>query len=143
MAIARARLVVSQQEIRRTFSDPASGPRALVERLAAATRERARREAPAKTGELRNSIRSEPVTVVGDQVRSGVTAAAEHAMFVHEGTRPHLIVARRAKALRFVMNGQVVFAKSVNHPGTKRNPFMLRALNGEAPKLGFRVDPGR
>lgn len=143
MAVGRATLILSDKEIRRTFSDPASAPRLLVARLASRTAERGRAEAPARTGALRNSIQAEPTTLVGDQIRSGVRVAAEYGLYVHEGTKPHAIVARRAKALRFVMNGRVVYAKSVWHPGTKRNPFLVRALNAEAPRAGFRVEPGR
>jgi hypothetical protein len=40
--------------------------------------------------------------------------------FVIDGTRPHLIRPRRAKALRFQVGGDVVF--------TRPNPFLQRAL---------------
>lgn len=143
MAVVRATLILSQSEIRRTFTDPASAPRVLVARLASRTAERARAEAPARTGALRNSIQPEPTTLAGDTIRGGVRAAAEYGIFVHEGTRPHPIVAVRAQALRFVMNGQVVYAKSVKHPGTRPDRFFLRALNAEGPRLGFRIEPGR
>ncbi|MGD9485749.1 hypothetical protein WDH52_21265 [Streptomyces sp. TRM70308] len=48
--------------------------------------------------------------------------------FVLDGTRPHVIRPRRAKALRFDMGGWVVFAKRVNHPGTRANNFLAEAL---------------
>jgi hypothetical protein len=48
--------------------------------------------------------------------------------FVLDGTRPHVIRARNAKALRFEMEGRIVFARKVNHPGTRPNNFMARAL---------------
>jgi hypothetical protein len=47
---------------------------------------------------------------------------------VLDGTRPHLIRPRRAKALRFEVGGDVVFTKLVRHPGTRPNNFMARAL---------------
>ena len=49
---------------------------------------------------------------------------ARYGVYVHEGTRPHTIVARRAKALHF--NGR--FARRVRHPGTAANPFLRNAL---------------
>lgn len=55
--------------------------------------------------------------------------------FVREGTRPHIIVATRAKALRFIPNGQPVFARSVQHPGNKPNRYHIRALNSMQVKL--------
>ncbi|MBT2490649.1 hypothetical protein J7E96_19440 [Streptomyces sp. ISL-96] len=48
--------------------------------------------------------------------------------FVLDGTRPHVIRPRRAKALRFDMGGRMVFAKKVNHPGTRANNFLEAAL---------------
>ncbi|MFJ7090347.1 hypothetical protein ACIQWL_08780 [Streptomyces mirabilis] len=47
---------------------------------------------------------------------------------VLDGTRPHLIRPRRAKALRFEVGAQVVFATLVRHPGTRANDFLGRAL---------------
>lgn len=53
-----------------------------------------------------------------------------YALFHHEGTRPHIIRARRANYLRFVSSrtGKVVYTKQVNHPGTKPNRFLVNAL---------------
>ncbi|MFF1965434.1 hypothetical protein ACFVW5_17835 [Streptomyces sp. NPDC058232] len=48
--------------------------------------------------------------------------------FVLDGTRPHVIRPRRAKALRFEIGGRVVYAAYVRHPGTKPNNFLKRAL---------------
>lgn len=52
---------------------------------------------------------------------------APHAVFVHWGTRPHVIRAKNKKALRWVKGGAFAFAKAVNHPGTKADPWMVRA----------------
>ncbi|WP_327415386.1 hypothetical protein [Streptomyces sp. NBC_01233] len=49
-------------------------------------------------------------------------------LYVLDGTRPHVIRPRRAKALRFDMGGRTVFAKKVNHPGTRANNFLGDAL---------------
>ena len=54
------------------------------------------------------------VMKVGSDVR--------HALWHHEGTRPHPIVGRRV--LRFVKNGKVVFAHKVMHPGTRPNRYL-------------------
>lgn len=45
------------------------------------------------------------------------------------GSRPHVIRARRRKALRFVVNGKVVFRRSVMHPGTRGSGFLTRSLH--------------
>ncbi|MCX4609372.1 hypothetical protein [Streptomyces mirabilis] len=57
-----------------------------------------------------------------------VTCDHPATLYVLEGTRPHLIRARRGKALRFEVDGQVVFATVVRHPGTRANNFLGRAL---------------
>jgi hypothetical protein len=50
------------------------------------------------------------------------------ALYVLNGTRPHRIVPRTKKALRFTVGGQVVFATVVHHPGNKQNNFLKEAL---------------
>jgi len=59
-----------------------------------------------------------------------LVADKPYASFVNKGTKPHRIEARRRKSLRWEgEEGEVHFAKSVNHPGTKPDGFMDR---GEA-----------
>lgn len=55
------------------------------------------------------------------------TSGVDYLKFVLEGTKPHVIVPRAAKALRFMVRGKLVFATRVMHPGTKANPFPDRA----------------
>lgn len=45
-----------------------------------------------------------------------------------QGSRPHVIRARRRKTLRFVVNGRVVFRRKVDHPGTQGSGFLTDAL---------------
>jgi len=52
-------------------------------------------------------------------------ANAEYAPYLEFGTRPHVIKPVRRKALRFIVNRKVVFAKRVKHPGTKPSPFFF------------------
>lgn len=60
----------------------------------------------------------------GDLIIS-VGSDRTYALLHHEGTRPHVIRPKSPTgALRFVMDGKVVFAKSVNHPGTRPNPYL-------------------
>ncbi len=46
--------------------------------------------------------------------------------YVLEGTRPHLIRPRRAKALRFEVRGRVVYSAYARHPGTRANNVLVR-----------------
>lgn len=57
-----------------------------------------------------------------------VISTNPHTIFVHNRMPKHVIRPRRAKALRFTVGGQVVFARIVHHPGYKGDPFLTRAL---------------
>ncbi|MGW2766255.1 hypothetical protein [Streptomyces sp. NPDC001275] len=57
-----------------------------------------------------------------------ITCSHPAVRYVIEGTRPHIIRPRRAKALRFEVGGHVVFSAYARHPGTRPNPFLQRAL---------------
>ncbi|MGX1514042.1 hypothetical protein [Streptomyces collinus] len=84
----------------------------------------ARGEAPGSMGDYISSHVEE-----GPRGLQGVIVCDHPAVrFVLDGTKPHIIVPRRAKALRFEAGGSVVFAKRVRHPGTKANNFLARAL---------------
>ena len=87
-------------------------------------------EAPVRTGRLRQSLKTEPVVMTGpNKGEGGISAQTPYAGFVRSGTRPHVIRPRNAQALRFEVRGRIIFAKSVNHPGTKPNFFLERALD--------------
>jgi hypothetical protein len=57
---------------------------------------------------------------------------APHARFVHDGSRPHVIRPRERKLLRWPVPGGYAFARQVNHPGYKGDPWLARAAR-EAP----------
>jgi hypothetical protein len=108
--------------------DRATELRAFMNLRVAQTVVVARAEAPTKTHALQRSIGS---SYHGDG-RWRVSATSNHAKFVHEGTKPHLIRVRPGKkSLRFfwVRVGRVVYPVSVRHPGTKPNPFLVRAMH--------------
>lgn len=95
---------------------------------------------PVDTGNLRAGNQMLPVRRAATKVTSGVTNRVKYAGAVHDGARPHIIRARRKKALRFRMGGHVVIVKSVRHPGNRARPWLTRALREVAPARGFRVD---
>jgi len=93
----------------------------------------ARAAAPVRTGELKGSIRPQEVRRTGPwRLETGVAAVAAHAVYVHEGTRPHVIRPRNARALRFEAGGRIVFAKRANHPGQRAQPFLAEAVRRTA-----------
>lgn len=50
------------------------------------------------------------------------------APYVLNGTKPHVILPRNKKVLRFTVGGNVVYARRVDHPGTKPNNFLMKAM---------------
>ena len=91
--------------------------------------------APIDTGLLRSSIK---VVVEG---RGKITIGpdvfvAPYAWDVEYGTKPHVIEAKPGKVLRFVKDGQVIYTRRVNHPGTKAQPYVQPALDKWAARLG-------
>lgn len=84
----------------------------------------ARRMAPGRMGRKVNAV------VVGRHVR--IESSHPATMFVIKGTRPHTIRKGKAwrgrKTLKFTMGGRTVFARWVEHPGTKKNDFLTKAL---------------
>lgn len=87
--------------------------------------------APVRTGRLKASIHPDPVRRTGPwRIDTGVSADAPYAAPVHQGARPHVIRPRNARALRFeVDGGRVVFARRVNHPGQRAQPFLTNAAH--------------
>lgn len=90
-------------------------------------------EAPVRRGTLRGSIQATEQAdyqwIIGSDL--------EYALYVHEGTRPHLIEANHAQALGpleisasylGVTRSGFGFFKSVMHPGTAPDPFFDRAI---------------
>lgn len=80
-------------------------------------------------GNLRQSIRSSVNGLSGL-----VEVGASYAVPVHEGTRPHVIVPIKKKALANTRTGQF-FGKRVNHPGTKPQPFLREAVQENETKI--------
>lgn len=89
---------------------------------------------PVDTGNLRDSI---GVRSQGDSIVIGPDLEqAPYAGYVEFGTAPHEIRPKTAKALRFTIGGQVVFARVVHHPGTKPAYYVARAFEQWLERLG-------
>ncbi len=118
-------------ELARNTSQAADRVQPLMKRILRSVGRRGvtllRNFAPTKTGKLARSIH---LSITG-RGRGGLRVhwfdRVPYGGFVVSGTRPHTIFARNAKALVFTVGGQLRFAKSVNHPGTKPNKYPARA----------------
>lgn len=97
-------------------------------------REALKKEAPVnkstdrrvRPGRLRDSIRSEDKTT-GTGTTVTFLTHVPYGKYVIEGTRPHDIEVKAARALYWEERGIGHFAKRVHHPGTAPNDFPERA----------------
>jgi hypothetical protein len=90
----------------------------------------AKAEAPSKTGELRAGIKMDRSRDTRGQYETGydVVSTAPHTLYVIKGTRPHKITGNPLLGFFWPKVGKFVVFHSVNHPGTKPNNFLSRAL---------------
>lgn len=127
--VGRSRVIVDidDEKARRVFlrfADADAKKRAeRVEKLAKV-------EAPSKTGELRRQIRTSQSRDVQGRYSTGydVISDAPYSIFVIKGTRPHTITGNPLLAFFWPKIGANVVFRSVQHPGTRPNNFLSRAL---------------
>lgn len=83
-----------------------------------------------RTGQTREAITGK-ATNTGRGAKGEITIAdgpaGDNAVRLATGTRPHEIRARNARVLRFQVGGQTVLRTSVQHPGTKPDPYLEMA----------------
>lgn len=82
--------------------------------------------APEKSGNLKRKLRWD--ITVGVTGLIGLVGAKDvpYFQYVIDGTRPHRIEAKDKQALYWP--GAIHPVKSVNHPGTRPNDFLVRAM---------------
>ncbi len=116
--------------------------RELSRQLGLRTVRHAKKTVARKTGHTGRTIKMDRFD--DDSVQVSAKGAA---VFLEGGTKPHIIRARRARALRFATSGRrlsgsprrgasVVYARHVRHPGTKPQPFMGPAAKKAAGEAG-------
>ena len=91
----------------------------FIAELAERTEEVMREKAPERTGRLKKSIRK-----IVKPNKAVIGPIVPYAIYVEYGTRPHEILPVHARTLRFEVDGRIVFAARVWHPGTRPQPFV-------------------
>lgn len=108
----------------------------------------AKEKVPRKTGNLGRTIRLGTVTDSDAQIIAGGQGGVGYAQIVEYGSRPHVIVPRTKKALAWggarrlsgsLRSGSAatIFARRVNHPGTKAKPFLRPAAEEAVKETGI------
>lgn len=113
------------REVAKMFRDVRDGLDLVVSDACEDGADEARRVVPRKTGALADSITGRWVS----RGQGEIAARSPYALYVEDDTKPHEIRARRAKALHWQEGGADRFARAVQHPGTKGQPFMGPAHN--------------
>ena len=90
------------------------------------------------TGALFQSLYNRPIT--GGREVGHDPNRAPHAVFVNFGTRPHQIRPKNKKALRWASGNGFIFAKLVNHPGYRGDPYMVQAKDDALAQFSAIVD---
>lgn len=116
--------------------------RTKVARVVRRTFNRSQVLVPVDNGPLRASGRTEPPTVHGLIVVGAVVYDQEYAAAVHNGRRALTIRAKGNGRLRFVVDGQVVYARQVHQPARAGRPYLSTALREVASAEGFQVSIG-
>ena len=83
---------------------------------------------PRKTGRMAQQFKIGRARMVGDRAVVEASNPLPEAAYTDEGTRPHLIVPRRARLLRWEGDGGVIFARRVFHPGNTPRRWWQPAL---------------
>lgn len=86
-----------------------------------------------RTRNLTDSIRWRPVSVTDTKTECQIVAGgrdAPYAVIINDGSKAHKIYGE--PTLRFEVAGEVIYAKSVNHPGTRPYGFMSQCYDKAA-----------
>lgn len=95
-------------------------------------------EVPVDKGDLKKDMQRRVETA---QERGVVFHESKVANYINDGTKAHIIRAKKAKALAFMAGGRMVFRKMVRHPGTKANPYFQRTADRAERMLELRMLP--
>jgi hypothetical protein len=94
-----------------------------------------------RTGNLQKKTSHKVLVRRGGKIlRLQNTASYAHAIDL--GAKPHVIRPRRARALRFITRGKLVFARKVNHPGNKPYRFLYNAADAAGRVLKRGLEEG-
>lgn len=123
-------------------------PEGLLREVAVRATAEAKALVPRKTGNLGRTIRIGTVTSTYAEVRAGGSEQVGYAAAVEYGSKPHVILPKRRKALawggsRTLAGGlragsrATNFATRVNHPGSKAQPFLIPGMRKALELVGL------
>ena len=81
-----------------------------------------------RTGEMDDAIRVTQSRTSPTSWKVTAEVPVIQAATTDRGARPHIIRPRKGKALRFVVDGRVVFARVVHHPGNRPSRWFSKVM---------------
>lgn len=121
------RVVIRKAELDFMLNNPSGDVGRYLAKKGRIVQAAARSQVGVRTGALRASIHMRHLRDSrGQYVKIG--SALNYALLHHEGSKPHLIVPKRATVLKFATRGRMVYAHAVMHPGTKANRYLTDNL---------------
>lgn len=124
--------------------------RDLLGKVALRAVDEAKTLVPRKTGNLGRSIRLGRVSDDSAEVLAGGIGGVGYARYVEFGTRAHVIRPRNRRVLRWSRGGRrltgtarsgtsdFIYARQVNHPGTRAQPYLRPGVEKALAEAGFR-----
>lgn len=86
--------------------------------------------------EVRFSFGADPRIEIGSKLQTVGKKPVNLFALVTDGTESHSIDAAPGGILTFVKGGVRIFTTHVNHPGTKKNPFVINAARAVLREMG-------
>ena len=122
-----AEVRIDASRLERLLRGPGSPGVRLLRRRAGRVADRAR-VLGARHGSMGEYVQDPVITGSGRGLTAVIVCTHPATKWVIEGTPGHPIVARRAKKLRFEVEGRVLYRKRVWHPGYDGDNWLAEAL---------------
>jgi hypothetical protein len=132
--------ITGQRQLQARLDAIGKAPREMLREVGLTAVADAKKIVPRRTGNLGRTIRIGSLTDTHVEVMAGGQLNVGYAAVVEYGSRPHVILPKRRKALAWggarTLGGRLRsggtptnFARRVNHPGTRPKPFLIPAFS--------------
>lgn len=140
--------ITGQKQLAARLNAIGKAPKEMLREVGLTAVADAKRIVPRRTGNLGRTIRIGSMTASHVEVKAGGQQNVGYAAAVEFGSKPHVIRPKRAKVLAWggprTLGGRLRsggrpthFARFVDHPGTKAQPFLIPAFEAALRKLGL------
>jgi hypothetical protein len=90
--------------------------------------------APKDTGYFASTLYADTPGIFEYTIEIRASSDKPKAIWIREGTLPHMIFPTHGRALVFNVGGRTIFAANVHHPGTSANDWGDRVLDEVGPR---------